>query len=166
MAAKSGWKPIAVASSKHEALLKKVGAVALVDYTKDDVEQRVAEVVGAEHLNGAVHCAGPPETIALCSTLVKALGDPRVDLVVSTTASGELPVPPDGVKAVGVELGGLELREDGPPFLKKNYPLIPKLKAMPIRLIKSPVTAEVVQETFQLSKDGLSGEKIVIEWIP
>lgn len=165
LAMKRGLKPIAVASGKHENSLKALGIAGFVDYTaKDTVEHGVKAICGNEKLNGAVDCIGMATTFGTCSELVADLGDANVEKVVSTVSDG-LPEPPQGVKMSPIELGtGLEnpmVREN---VVKATLPLMVELETQSIRSVQGPFTAETVQKGFQVSKSGVSGEKVVIEW--
>lgn len=163
LAVRNGYKVIAVASSKHEASLKTLGARGFVDYRIDDFETKVKEICGTEKLVGAADCIGSPSTFTPCGKIVKELGDESVDLVVTTVLPG-LPDPPTGVKNSPVELGGALDRQEDRKVMIKGMSEIMSLKTMPVRLLRGPFSAETVEEAFQISKNGVSGEKIVIEW--
>ena len=165
LAMKRGLKPIAVASGKHGPTLEALGVSGFVDYTKENVDDKVTEICGDDKLNGAVDCIGIPSTFGACSKLVQQLGDGSVEKVVSTVNSVNLPKPPQGVKMSAIELAtGLDNPTVRENVVKATLPVMVQLKTQPVRSVKGPFTSETVQEAFQTSKSGVSGEKVVIEW--
>jgi NADPH:quinone reductase-like Zn-dependent oxidoreductase len=162
LAAKRGYKVIAVASAKHEAISRELGASGFVDYRNDDFDATVREIIGKDKLVGAIDCIGEAPTFARSASIVKELGDGTVKLVVSTTSmSSDAPEP---VVGVSVNLGTALDRPDARKLVGGWLPTVTALRTMPVRLVKGRVSAETVERAFQLSKDGVSGEKIVIEW--
>lgn len=158
LAVQRGLKPIAVASGKHEASLQAIGTAAFVDYNKDDVEAKVKEILGASgKLSGAVDCIGIESTSTVCCKLVKDLGGTVVSCV-----SGGLPPPPEGVSFKSVILA--DALDTHRARVIADLPLLVKLKPQKLRLVKGGFTAETLEKAFQLNKDGVSGEKVVIEW--
>jgi NADPH:quinone reductase-like Zn-dependent oxidoreductase len=164
LAAKSGLKVIAVASRKHEAELKEIGAAALVDYRKDDIEAKVKEIVGTDKLNGAVDCIGIPESFGTSAKLVDTLGDKDANKVVSSVTSSGLPEPPAGVARKSVLLAFVLENEIERKAIKEGFPRLFGLKPQTIRSVEGPLAAETLQKAFQINKDGVSNEKVVIEW--
>eukprot|EP00538_Stauroneis_constricta_P013334 CAMPEP_0119546112 /NCGR_PEP_ID=MMETSP1352-20130426/664_1 /TAXON_ID=265584 /ORGANISM="Stauroneis constricta, Strain CCMP1120" /LENGTH=334 /DNA_ID=CAMNT_0007590777 /DNA_START=106 /DNA_END=1110 /DNA_ORIENTATION=+ len=161
-----GLKVIAVASAKHEKAIMDMGMDAFVDYRKGDAETAIAEVMkgaAGTKLNGAVDCIGSSDSFLTSAKAVKAHGDGALALTVSTIAYG-LPDPPEGVKGHPVELGTALENAESRAAIIRDYPSVLKVKPQAIRSVKGKVSAEVVQEAFQISKDGVSGEKVVIEW--
>jgi hypothetical protein len=63
-----------------------------------------------------------------------------------------------------VNLGSALDRPGDRKLIGSSLPTMTALKTMPVRLVKGPVSAETVEKAFQVSKDGVSGEKVVIEW--
>jgi NADPH:quinone reductase-like Zn-dependent oxidoreductase len=164
LAARKGYKVIAVASAKHDAHMKDLGASGFVDYRNEDFNAKVKKIVGQEKLVGAVDCIGDSTTLEKCTAIVKELGDDSVPLVVSTTGSTGGHDPPTGVSAVPVVFGSsLDIAEERKLVGEWSKEMV-TLKTMPVRAVKGPFTAETVEEGFQMSKDGVSGQKVVIEW--
>ena len=151
LAVRRGLKAIGVASGKHEESVMSLGAAGFVDYKKDDVMVKVKEICN-EHLNTAVDTIGLPDTFGTCAELVKVLGDPTVDLVVSTTGVVGLPEPPPGISTRPVDLGLALDNAEKRGLVKKWLPETIELKALPILLMKGPLTAEIVEHGFQASK--------------
>lgn len=161
-----GYKVIAVASGKNKELTMDLGADYFVDYRTENVKDAVTDIVKASPdspLNGALDCIGTADTFGTCAELVSILGNtpegsPRIVSSVSPGAEG-----PDGVKRVAVEFGTTV--ETDPEFIRKAFPAVLKLpKTQPLRTIIGPVDAKTVEEGFQVSMEGVSGEKIIIEW--
>ena len=165
LAIKRGWKTIAVASGKHETSLQELGISGFVDYRKANVMGKVKEICGNNKLNGAVDCIGDPTTFSTCCELVAGLGDSSLSLAVSTVSPYGLPDPPAGINKCPVDLGTALDDSERRELVQKWMPEIVHLKPMPIRSIKGQLTAATVQEAFQISKEGVSGEKVVIERI-
>lgn len=163
LAKKRGLQPIAVASGKHEQRLRDIGAAGFVDYQKENVEDKVEEMCGSSFLNAAIDCIGDQDTLTDCAELVKVLGDPAIALVVKSVSELPLESPPD-VTIVGVDLGAVYDDKQTRSFIVSCLPEIMTLKPMPIRTIKGPFAAETVQEAFETSERGVSGEKVVIVW--
>jgi NADPH:quinone reductase-like Zn-dependent oxidoreductase len=164
LAVRKGYKVIAVASAKHESLMKDLGASGFVDYRNDDFNAKVKEIVGQEKLVGAVDCIGDAATFDLCATIVKELGDDSVPLAVSTTGDTGAHSPPAGVSAAPVMFGNaLDIPEDRKLVAEWSKEMV-TLETMPVRAVRGPFAAETVEEGFQVSKDGVSGQKVVIEW--
>ena len=163
LAVRRGLKAIGVASGKHEESVMSLGAAGFVDYKKDDVMVKVKEICN-EHLNTAVDTIGLPDTFGTCAELVKVLGDSTVDLAVSSVGSVGLPEPPPGIKKVPVLLGSALDIEKPRGLVKAWLPEVVQLKPLPIRVINGTFSAGTVQNAFQSCKDGMSGEKVVIEW--
>jgi hypothetical protein len=69
---------------------------------------------------------------------------------------------PNGVTRVPVNLG--TATEKQPDFIKSYFPRLWELRPQPVKAVPGPVDAQTVQHAFQLNKDGVSGEKVVIEW--
>jgi NADPH:quinone reductase-like Zn-dependent oxidoreductase len=162
LAAKRGYRVIAVASVKHEATLRELGASGFVDYRNDDFDAKVRAICGQDKLVGAVDCIGEAPTFAKSASIVKDLGGGAVKLVVATTSmSADAPEP---VVGVSVNLGSALDRPGDRKLIGASLPTMTALKTMPVRLVKGPVSAETVEKAFQVSKDGVSGEKVVIEW--
>ncbi|EEC42599.1 alcohol dehydrogenase [Phaeodactylum tricornutum CCAP 1055/1] len=168
-----GYRVIAVASGSHEAALTELHVTAFVDYRKGDVVAQILAVGGDEPLvlNGAVDCIGGPDTFGTCAQLVHdAFGPGDTDtrtttLVVSTTNSMGLPTPPGNVQARPVDLGTALDKAETREFVRTALPeIIRECRAMKVRSVVGPMAAETVQEAFQVNKDGVSGEKVVIEW--
>jgi len=88
-----------------------------------------------------------------------------LSLAVSTVNPYGLPDPPAGVKKSPVDLGTAIDEPEPRELVQKWMPEIVNLKPMPVRSVKGNLTAKTVQEAFQISKQGVSGEKVVIEWI-
>lgn len=165
LAIRRGLKPIAIASGKHGPALQALGAAGFVDYTKRNVKKKVKDICGSDMLNSAVDCIGTPEIFGTCCELVGELGDASAERVVSTVSSFGLPEPPQGVKKSSVTLGpALDDPEMREKVVKATLPIMVELQTLPVRSIKGPFSAETVQEAFQTSKSGVSGEKVVIEW--
>jgi NADPH:quinone reductase-like Zn-dependent oxidoreductase len=163
MVIKRGWKPIAVASGKHEATMKALGVEAFVDYTKDNVKAKIQEILGDSKLNAACDCIGTPDTFGTCGTLVKELGDATEKVV--STVNGGTPEPPDGVKKVSVFLGAaLDDPNQRKNIVQATLPIMTTLETQQVRSVSGPFVAETLEKAFQASKDGVSGEKVVIEW--
>jgi NADPH:quinone reductase-like Zn-dependent oxidoreductase len=163
LAVKLGLKPIAVASEKHQAMLKELGAAGFVDYRNDNVAIKVKELIGNDKLNGAVDCIGG-EPSKTCAGLLVSLGDDASSTPKVVASVAGLPESPAGVNFISVMLG---LHMDKPEtrlLIKEWLPEMVNLKTMPIHSIKGPFTAETVEAAFQASKNGVSGEKVVIEW--
>jgi D-arabinose 1-dehydrogenase-like Zn-dependent alcohol dehydrogenase len=166
LALKHGFKPIAIASGKHEAGLKALGVADFVDYTERYVEQRVKAICGNEKLNGAVDCIGTETTFSTYAWLVGDLGDPKAERAVSTVApAAALPEPPQDVKKFAISLAAAidnpDIREK---VVKTTLPIMVQLQTQPIRCVKGPLPPETVTNGFQTNKSGVSGEKVVIEW--
>ncbi|KAL7546204.1 hypothetical protein ACHAWF_012200 [Thalassiosira exigua] len=159
LAARRGLKPIAVASGKHEAALREVGATAFVDYREDDVEAKAKEVIGSDGtLGGDIDCIAAADTLGACCRLVKDLGGG----VVSAVSNHGGVVAPEGVSLRPVLLADM-LDNDRARFAA-SLPLLVELKAQPIRSIRGGFEADTLEKAFQTNKDGVSGEKVVIEW--
>lgn len=165
LAMKRGLKPIAVASGKHETSLRALGVPGFVDYTKDNIEAAVKEICGDGKLSGAVDCIGVPSTFGTCAKLVAELGESDMEKIVSTVNGFGMPEPPHGVNMTAVSLGGAvddpDMRE---AVVKPTLPIMMQLQPQQVRSIKGPFTAKTVENAFQTSKSGVSGEKVVIEW--
>uniref|UniRef100_A0A7R9WWX8 Enoyl reductase (ER) domain-containing protein n=1 Tax=Craspedostauros australis TaxID=1486917 RepID=A0A7R9WWX8_9STRA len=160
-----GYKVIAVTSAKHEQSMKDLGADGFADYRKGDVEAQVDEIMKgqATGLNGAADCIGNANGNGAAARLVKKYGKTDASLVISTVDFG-MPAPPDGVEAkminLGAVLGDPESRKD----VVAAYPSILELKPQAIRLVKGKMSADTVAKALQINKDGVSGEKVIIEW--
>jgi NADPH:quinone reductase-like Zn-dependent oxidoreductase len=164
LAARRGYKVIAVASAKHEALAKELGAHGFVDYRDDDFDAKVKAIVGRDGLLGAADCIGEATTFSRCASVVKELGDASAPLAVSTTGRPPAGGLPEGVAAVPVTLAFvLDVPDDRKRVAEWSKAMV-TLRTMPVRSVKGPVSAETVEEAFRVSQKGVSGEKIVIEW--
>jgi NADPH:quinone reductase-like Zn-dependent oxidoreductase len=159
LAAKAGYKVIAVASGQHKDLCLELGAAHFIDYKAQDVKQAVGEI--ASSISGAVDCIGSEATTSMCADIlaVEANNGPKT---VSSTSGYSPKNLPDQVQVVGINLGGAV--DDRPEFIKKSFPKLLNLKTQPTHIISGPVDATTLEKGFQLSKNGVSGEKIVIEW--
>jgi hypothetical protein len=90
------------------------------------------------------------------------LGDPNFPMTVSSTAFDGVP-PENGKKTAVLVAKALDVEEQR-QLVQQLLPEITGLETLPIRLIKGPFAAKTVEEAFEMSKAGASGEKIVIEW--
>ena len=171
LAKQDGYKVIAIASSTHKDSAIALGADAFIDYRQEEdivgaVTKIVLEQDGNISMNAAIDCIGTEDTFSKCCDIVNKFspssGSGSTKLV-SCTNFG--PDGPDGVKRVAVNLG--TANETNRDFVKSYFPKrLFGLKPQPTKLVKSngPVDAKIVEHAFQLSQNGVSGEKIVIEW--
>eukprot|EP00529_Nitzschia_sp_RCC80_P031844 CAMPEP_0113507958 /NCGR_PEP_ID=MMETSP0014_2-20120614/36745_1 /TAXON_ID=2857 /ORGANISM="Nitzschia sp." /LENGTH=358 /DNA_ID=CAMNT_0000403607 /DNA_START=309 /DNA_END=1382 /DNA_ORIENTATION=- /assembly_acc=CAM_ASM_000159 len=170
LAKQDGYKVIAIASSKHKDSAIALGADAFIDYhLEEDIVCAVTKIVqdeyGTSFLNAAIDCIGTDDTFSKCCKIFHKLAsssDSSTTKLVSCTNFG--PDGPGGVKRVAVNLG--TANETNRTFVKSYFPKrLFGLKPQPIKLVKKgPVDATVVEHAFQLNQNGVSGEKIVIEW--
>jgi NADPH:quinone reductase-like Zn-dependent oxidoreductase len=166
LAKAKGYRVIAIASGKNKESAMDLGAEFFVDYRTQDIKEAVSDIVKASPdtpLNGAMDCIGTADTYGICSELVGMFGNtpdgsPRIVSSVSPGGDG-----PDRVKQVPVNLG--QSVETEPEFIQKTIPILLQLpKTQPPRIISGPIDAKTVEEGFQVSKGGVSGEKIIFEW--
>lgn len=82
--------------------------------------------------------------------------------VVSAVSNHGGVVAPEGVSLRPVLLADM-LDNDRARFAA-SLPLLVELKAQPIRSIRGGFEADTLEKAYQTNKDGVSGEKVVIEW--
>lgn len=159
-------KVVAIASGQHKATAMEMGATAFVDYRSEtDVVAAVTKIVQDQGgtMNAALDCIGTDDTFTKCAAMVDALALAKSDMpkIVSSVNMGA--DGPNGVKREFANMGNA-LDTDSRAFVIDNFPGLFDLKPQAIRSVKGPVDAKTVEEAFQLNKDGVSGEKVVIEW--
>ena len=165
LAANKEYKVIAVASSKHKDALMKLGATAFVDYRVDNVLAVVPEILGdSKKLNAIIDCIAGTPVHETCRSLLSQYGDRTIEKVIATVMpSGDLS-PEPGIVFAPVDLGSALDVPESRTFVKQNFPALLKLEPQTIRSVQGDVTAKTLQTAFQMNKDGVSGEKVVIEW--
>ena len=184
LAKQDGYRVIAVASSKHKDSAMALGADAFIDYRQEDedIVSAVTKIVLEQDdginisMNAAIDCIGTDDTFSKCCDIVNKFsklsssdnsGNSSIKIVSCTNFGLD---GPDGVKRVAVNLG--TANETNRDFIKSYFPKrLFGLKPQPTKLIKSSSNggpevdyATIVEQAFQLSQNGVSGEKIVIEW--
>ena len=173
LAAKQGWKVIAVASAKHKDKLLQVGATSVVDYRQDNVLETVKSVLSGDSsdtkkatLGGVVDCIGDTTVQENGLKLLSECGDSQAPKVLSSVSGMGLPQAPEGVTIKPIELATALDTPEKRVFVKKHFPTVLEVEPQAIRSVKGDYTAETVQSAFQINKDGVSGEKVIIEWTP
>lgn len=156
LAKQRDFKVIAIASEKFEVLMKTMGADGFVDYRKGTVAEDVPAILDKDTLYGAVDCIGNADSFGTCAKLVQK------NRGIVSTVSGMTP-DVEGVTKVPVSLGTVITTRRS--WVESNLPALMKLETQQVHLVKGTVTAKTVQQAFQISKDGLSGEKLIIEWM-
>ena len=158
-----GYKVIAVASPKHASSLTKLGAAAVVDYKQsaETVLTAVKDTLQGATLHGALDCIGTADSFAGAAALVQACGNKGT---ISTVNGQGTPQPPAGITKKAVVVGSLQDAATR-DLVKSSMPAVLKYCRPPkLRLVQGSISAETVEKAFKMQKQGMSGEKVVIEW--
>jgi NADPH:quinone reductase-like Zn-dependent oxidoreductase len=167
LAAKKGWHVIAVASAAHKKLALQLGAKDFVDYRKDDVSSKVREILasyGGAKLYGVMDCISNAETLQACQDLIVGHSDASASRIVAHTVEYQTPVETHGVRYESIDFGRHLNSPEKRQWISTHFPTVLTLQPQTVKSVTGPFTAETLEKAFAISQNGVSGEKIVIEW--